>query len=67
MYAELYSIRHQIGGGELMPFVDITLARGKSPEYLEAVSQAVHSALVAEMGMKPDDYFQIIHHTSSAS
>jgi ketosteroid isomerase-like protein len=44
-----------------MPFVDITLARGKSPEYLEAVSQAVHSALVAELGMKPDDYFQIIH------
>jgi ketosteroid isomerase-like protein len=44
-----------------MPFVDITLARGKPPEYLEAVSQAVHRALVAELSMKPDDYFQIIH------
>jgi ketosteroid isomerase-like protein len=44
-----------------MPFVDITLARGKPPEYLEAVSQAVHRALVAEMGMQPDDYFQVIH------
>jgi ketosteroid isomerase-like protein len=44
-----------------MPFVDITLARGKPPEYLEAVSQAVHNALVAELGMNPDDYFQVIH------
>ena len=44
-----------------MPFVDITLARGKPPEYLEAVSQAVHRALVAELSMNPDDYFQIIH------
>jgi phenylpyruvate tautomerase PptA (4-oxalocrotonate tautomerase family) len=44
-----------------MPFVDITLARGKQPEYLEAVSQAVHRALVAELNMNPDDYFQIIH------
>jgi ketosteroid isomerase-like protein len=44
-----------------MPFVDIALARGKPPEYLEAVSQAAHRALVAELGMEPDDYFQIIH------
>jgi len=29
-----------------MPFVDITLARGKPPEYLEAVSQAVRRALI---------------------
>ena len=32
-----------------MPFVDISLARGKSGEYLEAVSRAVHDALVAEL------------------
>ncbi|MCL2395991.1 MAG: tautomerase family protein [Acidimicrobiaceae bacterium] len=44
-----------------MPFVDITLAQGKPSEYVEAVSQAVHHALVAELGMKPDDYFQVIH------
>jgi ketosteroid isomerase-like protein len=44
-----------------MPFVDITLARGKSPEYLEALSQSVHRALVAELSMQPDDYFQVIH------
>lgn len=44
-----------------MPFVDISLARGKSPDYLEALSRAVHDALVAELGMKPDDDFQLIH------
>ena len=32
-----------------MPLVDISLARGKSAEYLEAVSRAVHDALVAEL------------------
>jgi Tautomerase enzyme len=31
-----------------MPFVNISLAHGKSGEYLEAVSRAVHDALVAE-------------------
>jgi ketosteroid isomerase-like protein len=31
-----------------MPFVNISLARGKSGEYLQAVSRAVHEALVAD-------------------
>jgi ketosteroid isomerase-like protein/phenylpyruvate tautomerase PptA (4-oxalocrotonate tautomerase family) len=44
-----------------MPFVDISLVRGKSPEYRDAVSRAVHDALVAELNMKPDDDFQLIH------
>ena len=44
-----------------MPFVNISLARGKSAEYLEAVSRAVHDALVAELHMKPEDNFQLIH------
>jgi ketosteroid isomerase-like protein/phenylpyruvate tautomerase PptA (4-oxalocrotonate tautomerase family) len=44
-----------------MPFVNISLARGKSGEYLEAVSRAVHDALVTELGMKPEDKFQLIH------
>jgi ketosteroid isomerase-like protein/phenylpyruvate tautomerase PptA (4-oxalocrotonate tautomerase family) len=44
-----------------MPFVNISLARGKSGEYLQAVSRAVHDALVAELGMKPEDDFQLIH------
>lgn len=44
-----------------MPFADISLVRGKSPEYRHAVSRAVHDALVAELNMKPDDDFQLIH------
>jgi hypothetical protein len=44
-----------------VPFVDISLARGKSPEYLHAVSAAVHRALVEEQGMLPGDRFQLIH------
>jgi phenylpyruvate tautomerase PptA (4-oxalocrotonate tautomerase family) len=44
-----------------MPFVNISLARGKSGEYLKAVSRAVHDALVAELHMKPEDEFQLIH------
>ena len=49
-----------------MPFVSISLARGKSGEYLEAVSRAVHAALVAEFRMKPEDDFQIIHQHEAA-
>ncbi|MFD3924171.1 tautomerase family protein [Streptomyces sp. NPDC058595] len=41
----------------LMPFVDITLARGKSDEYLRGVSRAAHDALVEAFGMRPDDGF----------
>jgi ketosteroid isomerase-like protein len=44
-----------------MPFVNISLARGRSDEYLQAVSRAVHDALVTELHMKPEDDFQIIH------
>jgi phenylpyruvate tautomerase PptA (4-oxalocrotonate tautomerase family) len=43
-----------------MPFVNISLARGKSREYLDGVSSAVHEALVRELGMNPDDRFQLI-------
>lgn len=44
-----------------MPFVTIDLMRGKSHQYLQGVSDAVHAALVAEFGMQPGDRFQIIH------
>ena len=36
-----------------MPFVNISLARGKSAEYLDGISSAVHEALVQEIGMNP--------------
>jgi ketosteroid isomerase-like protein/phenylpyruvate tautomerase PptA (4-oxalocrotonate tautomerase family) len=44
-----------------MPFVDIDLIRGKSADHLERVSAAIRRTLVAELGMKPDDNFQLIH------
>ena len=44
-----------------MPFIEISLARGKSREYQRAVSAAVHRALVQELGMLPGDQFQLIH------
>jgi phenylpyruvate tautomerase PptA (4-oxalocrotonate tautomerase family) len=47
-------------GRIVMPFVNISLARGKSREYLDGVSSAVHEALVRELGMNPDDRFQLI-------
>jgi hypothetical protein len=43
-----------------MPFVNISLAHGKSREYLDGVSSAVHEALVQELGMNPGDRFQLI-------
>ncbi|HEY6493717.1 MAG TPA: tautomerase family protein [Trebonia sp.] len=43
-----------------MPFVRISLARGKSRDYLDGVSAAVHEALVQELGMNPEDRFQLI-------
>jgi len=43
-----------------MPYVNISVTRGKSREYLQGVSDAVHQALVEGLGMKPDDRFQAI-------
>lgn len=43
-----------------MPFVEISLARGKSPEHLEAVSRAGRDALVAELNVDPENDFQLI-------
>jgi ketosteroid isomerase-like protein/phenylpyruvate tautomerase PptA (4-oxalocrotonate tautomerase family) len=54
-------VSHAAREGFLMPFVNVSLARGKPDEYLEAVSRAVHDALIAELGMKPEDDFQLIH------
>lgn len=44
-----------------MPFVTIDLLRGKSPAYVETVSDAVHEALVEGLGMFAEDRFQIIN------
>jgi phenylpyruvate tautomerase PptA (4-oxalocrotonate tautomerase family) len=44
-----------------MPFVKIYLRKGKSPEYLHELSDAVHQALVAQANVPADDLFQVIH------
>ncbi|MFD3523145.1 tautomerase family protein [Streptomyces sp. NPDC058653] len=44
-----------------MPFVEISLARGKSADYLQAVSRAAHDAVVAELKVAPENDFQLIH------
>ena len=44
-----------------MPLTRISLARGESPEYLRALSDSLHRALVEAFEVPPDDRFQIIH------
>ena len=43
-----------------MPVVDITLLRGRTPEQLRVVADAIHDALVAEFGIPVEDRFQVI-------
>lgn len=43
-----------------MPLVRISLRKGKSPEFLRELGDAVHAALVAEANVPADDQFQII-------
>ena len=43
-----------------MPLERVTLIKGKSPEYLAALSQAVHASLVEAYDMDDRDRFQII-------
>jgi len=44
-----------------MPLVKLHLRKGKSPEYIRSVADAVHEALVAQANVPRDDRFQIIH------
>ena len=44
-----------------MPLTRISLARGKPPEYLRALSDGLHQALAEAFEVPPDDRFQIIH------
>lgn len=43
-----------------MPVVDITMVRGRSPDLIRSIADAVHDALVAEFGIPPEDRFQVI-------
>lgn len=43
-----------------MPLVRISLIKGKSRDYIGAISDGVHRALMAAFGVPPDDRFQLI-------
>jgi hypothetical protein len=44
-----------------MPVIDITLLRGRTPEQLRDIADAIHDALVAEFGIPAEDRFQVFH------
>ena len=44
-----------------MPYVRISLLKGKSPEYLKSLSNSLHRALVEAFEVPTDDRFQVIH------
>ncbi|MEZ2220318.1 tautomerase family protein [Rhizobium sp. RCC_161_2] len=44
-----------------MPFTNISLLRGKSPEFLKALSDNFHRAMVETFDVPPTDRFQAIH------
>jgi phenylpyruvate tautomerase PptA (4-oxalocrotonate tautomerase family) len=44
-----------------MPYVRISLLKGKSVAFLTALSESVHRALVEAFDVPPDDRFQVIH------
>jgi 4-oxalocrotonate tautomerase len=43
-----------------MPLVKIHLRQGKSPEYIRAVADSIHAAIVAQANVPEDDRFQLI-------
>jgi phenylpyruvate tautomerase PptA (4-oxalocrotonate tautomerase family) len=43
-----------------MPLVNISILKGKSPEYIKAVADAVNSAVIKTMEFPEDDRYQII-------
>lgn len=44
-----------------MPFVQISLARGRTQQVRTAITQAVHSSLVEEFQIPELDKFQLVH------
>lgn len=45
-----------------MPLVRISLIKGKSREYVRAIGDGVHQALIGAYGIPPSDRFQLVHH-----
>ena len=43
-----------------MPLVRIDLLKGKTPEYRDQVGQTIYQAMLSEIGVLPNDFFQVI-------
>lgn len=50
-----------------MPLVTITLRRGKPPEFLRKVGDAIHDALVAQAKIPVGDRFHVFHEVEAAN
>lgn len=48
-----------------MPLVNISILKGKPPEYIKAVADGINSAVIETMGFPEDDRYQIIHQLDS--
>ena len=44
-----------------MPYVRISLLKGKDPEYIKNLSDGIHQSLVESFEVPSDDRFQVIH------
>lgn len=44
-----------------MPFVEIYLRKGKTPEFRKAVSEAVHESMQQAFQIPEDDFFHVVH------
>ncbi len=44
-----------------MPLVNISILKGKSPEYLKSVADGINSAVIETMAFPDDDRYQVIH------
>jgi len=44
-----------------MPLVNISILKGKSSEYINAISDGINSAVIETMDFPDDDRYQIIH------
>jgi phenylpyruvate tautomerase PptA (4-oxalocrotonate tautomerase family) len=43
-----------------MPFVNIFILKGKSPDYVKSVADSINSAVIETMGFPADDRYQVI-------
>ena len=48
-----------------MPFVQVSLLRGKPPQTIEAIVESIHAALVDEFNIPESDKFQVVHEVDS--